>query len=316
MNGIHIRAATFEDATIVAQLAPSEEDMRQTAPREQAPIDTDMVVQWMRERHSGFVLERGGEILAYGELNENPDQPNAYWIGHVMVRPAQRGAGFGRTLVGALLKHSLVHLKARDVRISAFEDNPAAVRCYLACGFQEVGRRRFDGRILVDMRYRDASTERVLPRPAAALMVVAASGLTALLLPTSARFWVQDMSGDLPGFSLIIGSFIAGIVGYAFHPLLPRRNGTLVERLLLPVIYASAVAIVSAFIAVVLFFVLARLGLGVGAGLLRGAQGHLGGEQPLEGMPLILQILSQSLAYGAGWGMMLSALTYFIERRR
>lgn len=316
MNEIHVRAATPDDAPVVAQLAPSEEDMRQAAPREQEPLDTDMVLQWMRERHSGFVLERDGQILAYGELNESTDRLDAYWIGHVMVRPAQRGAGFGRTLVGALLKHALTHLSAREVRISAFEDNPAAVRCYLACGFREEGRRRIDGRILVDMRYHDESSERVLPRPAAALLVIAAAGLTALLLPSAARFWLHDMSGEAPGFSLVLGSFMAGIIGYALHPLLPRRNGTRLERLLLPIIYSSTVALSSAIVAISVFFVLARLGVGIGSALLTAGTQHLGGDPSLEGIELALKILSQSLAFGAGWGVVLSLVTNTIEARR
>ena len=300
----------------MAQLAPSEEDMRQAAPREQEPLDSEMVTAWMREHGAGFVLERNGEILAYGELNETADQRDAYWIGHVMVRPAQRGAGYGRTLVGSLLKHALVHMGARDVRISAFQDNPAALRCYLACGFREEARRKVDGRTLVDLRYLDESTERVLPRPAAALLVLAAAGMTALLLPSSARLWMQDLGGEVPGLSLIIGSFIAGIVGYFLHPLLPRRNGTTLERLLLPIIYAAAVAVVSALIAVALFFVFARLGLGVGSGLLHGSGPQLSSTQRPEGSTLVFQILSQSLAYGAAWGVILSLVTNIIEKRR
>jgi hypothetical protein len=147
-------------------------------------------------------------------------------------------------------------------------------------------------------------------------MVIAASGLTALLLPSSARFWVQEMSGDLPGFGLVIGSFIAGIVGYALHPILPRRDGTRLERSFLPVIYSASVALGAALIATVLFFIFARLGLGVGTGLLTGSEVSLGTPERLEGSALIVQIFSQSLSYGAAWGVLLSLLTNAIEARR
>jgi hypothetical protein len=156
----------------------------------------------------------------------------------------------------------------------------------------------------------------VLPRAAAALLVVAAAGLTALLLPSTARFWLQDMGGTLPGLTLIVGATIAGIVGYFLHPLLPRRSGTAIERRLLPVIYATAVALGSALIALVLFFVLARLGLGAGSGLLVGDELHLGAARPPQGMALMLQVLSQSLVYGAAWGLALTLLTNLIESRR
>jgi hypothetical protein len=140
--------------------------------------------------------------------------------------------------------------------------------------------------------------------------------MTALLLPSSARFWLQEMGDSLPGLTLLVGATTAGIVGYFLHPLLPRRAGTTLERRLLPVIYATTVSVVSALLAVALFFVLARLGLGVGSGLLVGGEIHLGEARQPEGFALVLQILSQSVMYGAAWGVVLSVFTNIIESRR
>jgi RimJ/RimL family protein N-acetyltransferase len=315
MNEVHVRPASFDDVPVIAELSPSAEDMRQAAPREMAPLDEEMVTQWMRERGSGFVLESNGRIVAYGELNENLEESNTYWIGHVMVHPRRRGAGFGRNLVGALLKHAMETLHAREVRISAFDDNPAALKCYRACGFTEQGRRFIDGRILVDFRFRDQGSERILPPLVAMLFVLSATGLTALLSPASSKFWLQDMGQDAIGFALILGTIVAGLMGLFLHPLLPRRSGTRIERLLLPVIYGAAVALSSAIVLALIFFMLARLGMGMGTTLLSqrvhsaAAHGHTGGA-------LLWRIVSQSLALGSAWGLVLALVSRGLDRGR
>jgi len=317
MNEVHVRPATFDDVPVIAELSPSAEDMRQAAPREMAPLDEEMVTQWMRERGSGFVLESNGRIVAYGELNENLQERDSYWIGHVMVHPRRRGMGNGRNLVGALLKHAMESLHAREVRISAFEDNPAALKCYQACGFSEQGRRFIDGRILVDFRFRDESSERILPPLVAMLFVLSAAGLTALLSPTSAKFWLQDMGQDSLGFALILGTIVAGMMGLFLHPLLPRRSGTRIERYLLPVIYGASVALSSAILLALIFFVLARLGMGMGTMLLsQRAHSSAGAAPDLTGGALLWRIVSQSLALGSAWGLVLALLSRGFDRNR
>jgi RimJ/RimL family protein N-acetyltransferase len=317
MNEIHVRPATLDDVPVIAELSPSAEDMRQTAPREMAPLDAEMVTQWLRERGSGFVLEYDGRIVAYGELNENSEERASYWIGHVMVHPRRRGSGFGRNLVGALLKHAMESLNAREVRISAFDDNPAALKCYRACGFTEGGRRFIDGRILVDFRFRDESGERILPPLVAMLLVLSAAGLTALLSPASAKFWLQDMSQEYLGFALILGTVVAGLMGLLLHPLLPRRSGSRVERFLLPVIYGASVALSSATLLALIFFVFARLGMGMGTTLLsQHTPMASGSSQPITGEALLWRIISQSLALGSGWGVILALLSRGLDRGR
>lgn len=316
MQEIHIRPARLADAEAVAELAPSAEDMRQAAPREISPLDAEVVEHWMKERGSGFVLERGGEIFAYGELNENSQSPGMYWIGHVMVRPRHRGSGFGRTLVGALLKYAVQHYGARDVRISAFEDNPAAVRCYLACGFAESSRRKIEGRVLVDLRYEDQGGQRILPPLAAGLLVMGVVGLGALLLPDGSLLRLRQIAGAAAPFALLAGAMIAGVLGVLFHPVLPRRRGTGLERLLLPVIYGASVALGTALLTILALFVLARLGTGVGKELLQDPSGALGPMSSHSGMAWFWDLCSRALTLGAGGGLMLSLFSWFLERRR
>jgi len=203
------------------------------------------------------------------------------------------------------------------VRISAFDDNPAALKCYRACGFTEGGRRFIDGRILVDFRFRDESGERILPPLVAMLLVLSAAGLTALLSPASAKFWLQDMSQEYLGFALILGTVVAGLMGLLLHPLLPRRSGSRVERFLLPVIYGASVALSSATLLALIFFVFARLGMGMGTTLLsQHTPMASGSSQPITGEALLWRIISQSLALGSGWGVILALLSRGLDRGR
>jgi RimJ/RimL family protein N-acetyltransferase len=150
-----IRPATFADASAVAVLASSAEDVRQAAPSDVYPLQTQDVLRWLgREGRSGYVLEDRGEILAYGELNPEPQASRAYWIGHLIVRTDVRAQGIGKRMVASLTRHGFALLRARSVRIAAFEDNPVALACYRACGFHENWRQEVGGRMLVDMGQR------------------------------------------------------------------------------------------------------------------------------------------------------------------
>jgi RimJ/RimL family protein N-acetyltransferase len=147
-----LRPARNDDAPAIAGLASSPEDVRQAAPSDRFPLHARDVQRWLEhERRSGFVLEEDGHVIAYGELNPEPDRPHGFWIGHLMVRTDHRFRGVGRQVVGGLLRYGFLNLRARAVRIGAFDDNPAALACYRACGFREVWRHEVDGRVLVDL---------------------------------------------------------------------------------------------------------------------------------------------------------------------
>ena len=59
-------------------------------------------------------------------------------FGFVIVDSARRGQGLGKELLRLALDHAFSVLKAREVTLGVFENNPAARFCYLAAGFREV----------------------------------------------------------------------------------------------------------------------------------------------------------------------------------
>lgn len=83
----------------------------------------------------------------YGEINPMRNGGEYLWLGHVVVRPDQRGKGLGSTLLRALLAEAFERRNATCVALIVFPDNLAALRCYRRAGFSLSGEEihQFDG---------------------------------------------------------------------------------------------------------------------------------------------------------------------------
>ena len=66
-------------------------------------------------------------------------EPGHLWLGHLVVRPDQRGKGAGQVLVRALLAYASERHLASRVSLIVFPDNTAALKCYRRVGFTIVG---------------------------------------------------------------------------------------------------------------------------------------------------------------------------------
>ena len=60
-------------------------------------------------------------------------------LGYVILDDSRRGQGLGKEMVKLALQYAFDIMKARKVTIGVFEENPAAVHCYLSCGFKDTG---------------------------------------------------------------------------------------------------------------------------------------------------------------------------------
>lgn len=130
--------------------------------------DADAVCGWFRDEKafqlwsagklSGFPLQ-AEELNAYYDRNAD----GSLWAftafdeegtaGHVMMRyldenrqeirlglivvdKNRRGRGYGREMVSMAARYAFDYAGARRVTILVFLENPAAIRCYEACGFR------------------------------------------------------------------------------------------------------------------------------------------------------------------------------------
>lgn len=62
-------------------------------------------------------------------------------FGFVIVDNTKRGKGYGKEMIRLALKFAFEIMKAEKVTIGVFDNNPAALHCYLSSGFHDTGMR-------------------------------------------------------------------------------------------------------------------------------------------------------------------------------
>jgi GNAT superfamily N-acetyltransferase len=241
-----LRRAEERDAAAIAGLLATPQDLRQVSPEEEFPLDAATVRHWIRERGAGFVLEDRGGVVAYAELVPDAAVRGRVWVGHMMVDPHRRGLGLGQRLVRGLLEVA-GQRRAREVAISAFVDNPRALRCYRSCGFVDRGRVRVGARDLLELRYRVPAEQPAITRSTAAgaAAVGTAAGTLTLLSSWSRLDWVA-----LTPLLLTLA-----VAVWAGHGIVPRQRVAMGVRLLRTVTYATMIGAAVWIVATVLYFV-------------------------------------------------------------
>lgn len=80
------------------------------------------------------------DIVGYFTLRTPADNPTEQRLGFVIVDDSKRGCGLGKTLVAMAVKYAFETLGAKKVSLGVFENNPFAIHCYEAAGFQRVSK--------------------------------------------------------------------------------------------------------------------------------------------------------------------------------
>jgi RimJ/RimL family protein N-acetyltransferase len=128
-------------APIVAAWARDPHELFWLAPKTYPPLTAAKVVGWPGSDGCPLLFYRDGivEPIGYLELNPMPGEREHLWLGHCVVAPARRGSGLGEVMINLVLEEAFQTRKAARVSLVVFPDNIAAIRCYRACGFTEVG---------------------------------------------------------------------------------------------------------------------------------------------------------------------------------
>jgi len=128
-------------AELVLSWVRDAQEMYWLAPKTVPPLTVAEILSWKRPGHSPYLLMQPGrpQPLGYGELNRMSDAPRQYWLGHLIVDPAERGKGHGKELTRLLLREAFDQRGARRVTLVVFPENRAAVACYRAAGMREDG---------------------------------------------------------------------------------------------------------------------------------------------------------------------------------
>jgi ribosomal protein S18 acetylase RimI-like enzyme len=101
------------------------------------PFEPDQFRRWHADPdvHPFVGLCQGG-LVAYGELWIDRIEREIE-LARIIVDPAQRGQGVGRSFVNALAKRA-AGFKLRQLTLRVFSDNLRAIACYRAAGFVTV----------------------------------------------------------------------------------------------------------------------------------------------------------------------------------
>jgi len=128
-------------AATIAAWPLNKDELRWLAPSTPPPLTAQKVKTWPRAGGLAFayVARDSTTPVAYGEINPMRNQPDHYWLGHIVVSPDFRGHGIGRAFTIELTDHAFGPLCASRVSLVVFPDNEAAIRCYTSSGFRMTG---------------------------------------------------------------------------------------------------------------------------------------------------------------------------------
>jgi RimJ/RimL family protein N-acetyltransferase len=83
-------------------------------------------------------LSDGGKPIGHLLMRKADYSNQSVHFGFIIVDPQFRGNGIGREMVSQAVKYAFEILWVNEVTLGVFDNNPAAHRCYLAVGFQDV----------------------------------------------------------------------------------------------------------------------------------------------------------------------------------
>lgn len=133
------------DAAVITSWLKSEYLMRQwCADRyEHYPVmPEDMNEYYERyidgQRSLALTMTDSDDIVGYITLRIPADDPTEQRLGFVIVDDSKRGRGLGKILVSMAIKYAFETLGAMKVSLGVFENNPSAIHCYEASGFNRV----------------------------------------------------------------------------------------------------------------------------------------------------------------------------------
>ncbi|MCH7703240.1 MAG: GNAT family N-acetyltransferase [Planctomycetes bacterium] len=152
-------------APLVAGWVQGAEALFRLAPGTPPPLTAAKVVGWTSTGGCPWLLWAVGqqEPCGYAELNPMESNPEALWMGHLLLRSDVRGQGWGHRFVRCLVDQAFDQMAASAIVLVVFPDNQPAIRCYERAGFsvQRKEVHRFRSR----QRHRMLRMELVNPNP-------------------------------------------------------------------------------------------------------------------------------------------------------
>ncbi|MFH1687992.1 MAG: GNAT family N-acetyltransferase [bacterium] len=131
-----------EYARDVRSWMESEETYQAVCRGKEFPPPDDIVQSWQRQGVTSYILLSDRKPVAYGELWARPLEL-AVEICHLLVSPYQRDKGYGVKTLQLLYDRAAARKDVAKVLINLWDDNEAALGCYLKAGFDLLGTSKF-----------------------------------------------------------------------------------------------------------------------------------------------------------------------------
>lgn len=97
-------------------------------------IQTSFERYILQNQCAPYVLKRGDEIIAYGDIIYEPEKEQR--LCRLIVGRNYRGQGYGKALVNALVKAAQEKDPSLPIFLYVIDSNTVAKICYEACGFK------------------------------------------------------------------------------------------------------------------------------------------------------------------------------------
>jgi len=85
-----------------------------------------------------MTLMDGAKIIGHLILRNPDSNKDIVRLGFIIVNPALRGKGYGKTLINEAIKYAKNTLNAKEINLGVFENNESAYHCYKSVGFKKV----------------------------------------------------------------------------------------------------------------------------------------------------------------------------------
>ena len=129
------RPIQADDIPLICQFPQSEQELYFLFPKASYPLTVEQLKNAVDQRHDSTVVLRDECVVGFANFYIcEPEGKCA--IGNVIVAPEARGYGVGQYLIETMVQIALTKHKAKEVRISCFNQNVAGMLLYQKLGFR------------------------------------------------------------------------------------------------------------------------------------------------------------------------------------
>lgn len=133
-RGLHLETAGHNDVPEIASWVTSEIDVLTFAGLSlKYPISAHDLFDPANGQWESYVLWSNSDVVATGALQDR--SPGEVRVGRVLVDPAQRGRGLGRSIMRLLINRAATRAGVTHLTLGVFERNLPARALYESLGF-------------------------------------------------------------------------------------------------------------------------------------------------------------------------------------